>query len=343
MGTYKLLPSGNLNLRKYDYTDENGRKHYKSFTARTKTEIKRAVTEWESNRPSRIKSEIIVSDALQAYLDTKAAVLSPSTLRGYETIKRNHIDGHSIGRVKLSNLDSKIAQRWVSDLAADHQPKTVRNSFGLLAAVMAFYSPKTALRVTLPQRKKPRLYCPNNADIAALLEAIRRANDNKMLLAVMLAAFIPARRSEIAALTHADIDGDRVTINKAMVHDKSGAWVIKGTKTEDSTRTVQVNQFVVDMVPAGDPRDRVIDLTPDSITENFSKYVRLAGLPRFRFHDLRHYGLSMLALTMSQRYLQDRGGWSSPFTMQSVYNNVIDLEKTKQTKTAIAVFEQFKV
>ena len=30
------LPSGNVRIQVYDYTDEDGKKHYKSFTAATK-------------------------------------------------------------------------------------------------------------------------------------------------------------------------------------------------------------------------------------------------------------------------------------------------------------------
>lgn len=342
METFRRLPSGNWHLTKYDFTDENGKRHYRSFTARTKAEIRQMVDEWKDDRPKRLKAVLSVSDALQGYLDTKADVLSPSTLRGYETIKRNFIDQHQIGRIQLNRLDTKTVQKWISEMAATHQPKTVRNAYGLLASVMAFYCPEMRFSVTLPQRKKPRLYCPNNADIAALLETIRRAGDAKMLLAVMLAAFIPARRSEIAALTYADIHGDRVTIDKAVVHDADGSWIVKGTKNTSSTRTVQINQFVIDLIGEGDPDERIIDLSPDSITEKFAKYIKLAGVPSFRFHDLRHYGLSMLALTMSERYLQDRGGWSSPNVMNSVYNNVIDMEKSRQTKEALKMFDQFK-
>ena len=33
MATAKKLPSGSWRCRVYDYTDENGKKHYKSFTS----------------------------------------------------------------------------------------------------------------------------------------------------------------------------------------------------------------------------------------------------------------------------------------------------------------------
>ena len=44
------LPSGNIRIQVFDYTDENGKKHYKSFTARTKAEAQALATEWKNNR-----------------------------------------------------------------------------------------------------------------------------------------------------------------------------------------------------------------------------------------------------------------------------------------------------
>ena len=149
------------------------------------------------------------------------------------------------------------------------------------------------------------------------------------------------RRDRLSASQVNDIDGTAVTINKAMVHTPKNGWVIKKTKTTNSTRTVSVPQFVADAIPTGKPKDRVVPLTPDYVTTRFAKYVKAAGVTPFRFHDLRHFGASMLLTVMSRRYVQDRGGWSSPFTMERVYNNVIDAEKTRQTKRALKVFNGF--
>ena len=36
MATARKLPSGSYRCQIYDYTDEKGKRHYKSFTAKTK-------------------------------------------------------------------------------------------------------------------------------------------------------------------------------------------------------------------------------------------------------------------------------------------------------------------
>lgn len=343
METFKKLKSGNWNLVKYDYTDELGKRHYKSFTAPTKAEIRRMVAKWTDTRTKRPASVLVLSEAFKGYFELKRSVLSPSTLRGYEGIKKNYIDPHNIGRLPVNKLNNQIIQAWVSWLAAQHSPKTTRNAYGLLTAVLDVYAPETRLAITLPQKAKQPFRCPNECEIQAVLSKIRAANDRKIEIAALLGAFVPARRSEIAALTYADIEGNVVNINKAMVRNSNNEWVIKTTKTTDSTRSVEVPAFVVDLIGTGKPEDRIVPLTPDYITNKFHAYVIASGVNPFCLHDLRHYGASILLTIMSSRYVQDRGGWSSPYTMNRVYNNIIDLEKARQTKKALEMLNQFNV
>lgn len=42
----RKLPSGNYNVQIYDYTDHNGKQHYKSFTAKTKAKAERLAEGW---------------------------------------------------------------------------------------------------------------------------------------------------------------------------------------------------------------------------------------------------------------------------------------------------------
>lgn len=343
METFKKLKSGNWNLVKYDYTDELGKRHYKSFTAPTKAEIRRMVAKWTDTRTKRPASVLVLSAAFEGYFELKRSVLSPSTLRGYEGIKKNYIDPHNIGRLPVNKLNNQIIQAWVSWIAAQHSPKTTRNAYGLLTAVLDVYAPEMRLAITLPQKEKKAVRCPNESEIQAVLNEIRAANDRKIEIAVLLGAFVPARRSEIAALTYADIEGNVININKAMVHSANNEWITKATKTTDSTRSVEVPAFVTDLIGTGNPAERIVPLTPDYITNKFHDYVMASGVKPFRFHDLRHYGASILLTIMSSRYVQDRGGWSSPYTMNRVYNNIIDLEKARQTKKALEMFNQFNV
>ena len=324
---------------KIAYKDETGRRRGKTFSAPTKREAKRKAEDWIMDNLEDGKPIISLSDALQRYLDSKAAVLSPSTLRSYEGIQKNHFG--SIGSTPIGRLAKADVQAWISSLVLDGlSPKTVKNCYGLLSAVLVqndIQPPK----VQLPQQRQYENYCPSDSDIAVLLDQIRRDGDGELLRAVLLAAFGPCRRSEVCALTASDIKGNVVYINKALVKDSSGTWVIKQPKTPGSTRRIVYPDFVI--AELSGISDRLIPHTPDYIGDKFRKTLKRAGLPPFRFHDLRHYGASiMMYMGISQKMIEKRGGWAagSPI-LRRTYQNTIDEEAQKEIIRINEHFERF--
>ena len=103
------LPSGNIRIQVFDYTDENGKKHYKSFTARTKAEAQALATEWKNNR-RELKEALTVSMACARYIEMKRNVLSPSTIKGYYTVLRR-IQAHPISAIDLSVIKNTELQK----------------------------------------------------------------------------------------------------------------------------------------------------------------------------------------------------------------------------------------
>ena len=335
------LASGNYRILAYDYTDAAGKKHYKSFTAPTKKEAKMMADRWKIDRsheePEDEQEHLTVYDAIGKYMDVKSGVLSPSTIRGYTGIRKQYFSG-SFGQKDLLTLTNPAVQVWISELSSRLSPKTVRNAYGLLSATMDMFSPDIHLKVTLPQKKKPELYCPNDDDVKKLLEHIK---GTELEIAVLLAAFGPLRRGEICALTSDDIEGTTIRVSKSMVKGPDKEWYIKQPKTFGSYRDIDMPDFVIKRI-AG-IKGPVVKMNPDYLTHRFGRVLKLIDVPHFRFHDLRHYAASIMhAIGVPDQYILTRGGWASDNVMKTVYRNTIDLEAVRQTKKINHHFSKLK-
>lgn len=286
----------------------------KRFYAETKREVQREAEAWVAQM-TRCVSELTLAEAVEGFISARRGVLSPATLRGYTSAYKTHLAGLSQPLAAFSNVD---AQRFISKLASDHSPKTVRNVWALLQASVCFYDPGRTFSVHLPQRVKPDIFCPDDTLMKQVFAAVA---GTELEIPVLLAATIPARRSEICALTARDIRGRQVTISKALVPGPNNELVIKAPKTRAGYRIVTIPKKVADLLPKVGP---VTQLAPEVISQRFRRMLRQNGIPLFRFHALRHYGASvMLTMGIPLKEVQRRGGWESPEVLQEIYSHAL--------------------
>lgn len=160
------------------------------------------------------------------------------------------------------------------------------------------------------------------AQVVALVEAITP----RYRAAVLLAAWCGLRRGGVLGLRRADVDLTTavVTVRRNRVELlATGAAFDADPKTDAGKRTVTIPPHVLPVLAehmtswAG--LDRVFvgrdgrPMRGDAVRQAFGWARRQAGMPDFRFHDLRHTGQTMAAATGATiKDLMRRLGHASP-------------------------------
>lgn len=334
----KKLPSGSWNCKVFShYEYRNGKKVMvkKSFTCDDPSPAGKRICEQMASTWAAQKREgphqVDVRTAIRQYIDAKKGVLSPSTVAAYEKyLKTGAYD--QIGAIQVRKLRQIDVQRWISSFAAGHSPKYTKNVYLLFVPALKMAG-GPSFDVTLPKPKPKEIYTPDDDDIVKLLEYCRQPGKEELLAAVILAAFGSMRRSEICALTPQDIQGNVVTVSKAMVRDAAGQWIVKQPKTSTSARQVVLPTYVLDMIPRTGPR--IVNMTPGALSSRFDRAVTAAKISNsFSFHALRHYYVSAAhALQIADAYTMKMGGWRTDNVMKKHYRTTLtDVEKQAQEK-----------
>lgn len=318
--TIEKLPSGSYRLSQM----ENGKRYRITIDHKpSKTEALKLLAEAVDRKP--VKANLSLDDAVSAYIDTKANILSPATKREYGNMRRKI--PKELSEKHLNAITSIDIQKYVNDLSADLAPKTVKNYSNFIMSVLKFWDIPIK-SPNLPQRKKDEVYIPTTEDIQAIQAQFEGTEYEIPFFLLCLGL----RRSELCALTTDDLDGCTLTIDKALVLDENKKWVIKQTKTAESTRTIEIPQEIADRIRE---RGYIYKGHPANLYDNLRRAQDRAGIPHFRLHHLRHFFASyMHDLGYSDKQIQAMGGWKTDNILKTVYQHAMNLEKTKHEMSA---------
>ena len=321
----KKLPSGNWRARLFIGDDENGKHHYKSFTAKTKREAERMAINYVESHS--IQEKIRFSDALDDYLDQKSNVLSPSTLRGYNQMRKYY---DPITDMDISDINQNVVTQFINKFSGNHSPKTVRNCYSLLCAVIRAKIPDISFNVTMPQKEVLQYYIPKDAELQSLLSYTKERNRD-LYIAILLASTGTLRRSEVCGLSADDVDGCIVHVHNVMVLNKNREWVLKSVaKNNTSDRYIEYPQKVIDELPK---EGMLCNINPDRVSVEFHRTLERIGLPNFRFHDLRHsYAVAAIRSGDDIKTVQTNLGHATATFTLDVYGHVTDNMKQESAQ-----------
>lgn len=313
MATAKKLPSGNWRVRVHI-----GDGKYKSFTAPTKKQAEYAAAEYLLYKKEGKKECLTFNQALAAYIDSKSNVLSPSTICGYNRLKKY---GYAnCGDIPIDELTTTHIQNDINAYALSHSPKSVRNYYGLLSAVLKQYRPDFTPVIRLPQKAKRQFVIPTKDVIQKIYEHIK---GSRLELPFLLASQCGLRASEIAGLARncVDVKNCTITIKQARVAGEKSQH-IKAPKSYAGNRVIPCSRYICELALKTEGQF-VTEMHSTLISNTWYFTMReYLGDNYFNFHALRHYFASQAMLQgIPQKYIAELMGHSSLKMLDEVYQH----------------------
>jgi len=301
-----------------------------------------------------------VGDLVHEWLELAKPDLSPTTARGYDWMTKTYIlpslENVPLARLKTAQLDrlyAKLRETGGQDGNA-LSAATVRQVHAILRRALqqgvrwGWISTNPASAASAPKVRSQHLDPPKPADVIRLVEAAKQ-EDPDFGCYLLLAATTGARRGELCGLQWRDLDleGQTMTISRAVVEGAHSELVAKGTKTHSSRRIavdsrtaevlgeqrqrcVQRSQACGVRLPAtayvfsADPNGRR-PWAPNDVTKVFIRVRKTIGLDDVRLHDLRHFAATrMLAAGVSVRTVSGRLGHANAATTLGVYAHFVE-------------------
>jgi integrase len=293
--------------------------------------------------------------ALGEYLDrwlsgSVRGSVKQSTFDRNEIAVRVHIKP-ALGKIKLKKLAPAHVQGFYQDrLDAGLAPASVNKLHVVLhkaldQAVKWNMIPRNPTEVVRAPRPAPEEMHPLSADETRKLREAARGD--KLEALYVLAIHTGMRQGELLALRWQDVDLENATVSVRRTLTKNGGRLLLGEpKTKKSRRTIQLTEEAVralrehldrqmaHMQRLGDLyRDEGLIfasevgtlINPTNLRQrSFASLLKRAGLPKIRFHDLRHTCATLLlSRNVHPKFVQELLGHANIAITLDTYSHVI--------------------
>lgn len=295
----------------------------KSFYAKTRQEAARKLNEALRDRDSGLPvvgGKQTVEQYLTSWLAATKATIRPTTFARYEQFVRVHIVP-TIGKSALSKLSPQQLQAlYALKLEEGLSSTTVHHLHAVLhraldkALRLGLVQRNVADMVDVPRMRHHEMTTLSEEQARTLLSA---ASGERLEALYVLAIATGMRQGELLALKWRDVDLDESRLQvRATLHYTNEGYVIAEPKTEFSRRRIALSKVAVEALRAhrirqleerlqlGDAWEDNDLVFPNTVGRpldgvNLLKYwfyplLKRAGLPRMRFHDLRHTAATLL-------------------------------------------------
>lgn len=330
MARAKKLPSGNWRVRVYDYTDDQGKKHYKSFTYENKSDAEYYAKKYQREKPAeKPKEELTVGDAIDRYIDL-SPMLSPTTLARYKNVREHGFP--DLMKMKVSDLNdqtvqteiNKEARRPVERTGKPLAPKTVKNEYGVISSSL-YTVCGVRFNIRLPKVQTKPKELPTPEAVISLLKG------TSIELPCLLSIWLSFSLSEIRGFRCSSVRDGYIYVDQVLVEVNNLPVEKTDAKVDSRNRRQAIPKYIMDLIEqqeswvnytATGVDGPLIALNRHQIYNRYKRIMEKAGFD-ISFHDLRHMFASIMLtrLQIPEKVVQDEGGWSTPHVMKKVYSN----------------------
>jgi integrase len=310
-------------------------------------------------------SKLTVTEYLDDWLAAITASVRPSTWESYERNLRVHVKPR-LGSTQLQGLTASMLNALYAELLLDGRskqekglsPRTVRYIHTILRKALKDAVRWNHLARNVADSADPPKPRSGQARLAQTWTApqLRRFLDHvkgdRLYPAYLLAATTGMRRGEIAGLRWQDIDFDtsRVAIRQTLIvigyqlrwstpkTDRGRRNIAIDPATMDALRSHRAAQAAEKLVIGPDYADADLVFAgpsgtpthPEALSAAFERHSKAAGLPRIRFHDLRHTHATLaLQAGIHPKIVSERLGHADIALTLNTYSHAIPaLEET---------------
>ena len=293
----------------------------------------------------------------EQWLPSMRGQVRGSTWIAYELNVRLHVMPQ-LGNIPLQQLTRARLKQLYQSLAGDGGPASKRP-----LSAKTIHNVHLTLRKALADAVDERLVARNVAERAhriprghqemktwtgkQLALFLRHVGLDRYFALWRVAAMTGMRRGELLGQRWRDIDLDagRLSVVQQRVRGADGRLQYGPPKTSRGRRSITLDNVTVTALGshrAAQAADRLAfgpgycddglvfargdgtPLDPDTISQTFDRHAREAGLPRIRFHDLRHTHASLyLAAGIHPKVVQERLGHSSISVTLDTYSHAV--------------------
>ncbi len=326
---------------------------------RKRSKKQQVVREWLQVSVNALKQgapvlddRITVSEYLDRFMaDVAAHTLKPKTIDSYKLLIEKHIKP-AIGNLKLTQvrpshlqtLYSRKLEEGLSKRSVQYIHAVIRRSFNQ-AVRWEFLARNPASAVTPP---KPIKRAPEILSVDQIKKFFEAVKDHRYYPIYLIAVGCGLREGEILGLERKDVSLDEGILQvRQTVVSIRGRLSLGEPKTDKAKRAVAIPGFVADVLKDHLKKDGLLFATstgkpvsPRNLLRHFHLSLARAGIPRVKFHSLRHsYATIQLISGTNPKIVQEALGHSTITLTLDTYSHIIP---TLQKEAAENINKVFK-